>query len=170
MSSCLVQKYGDDQEVHDEIIIQGARIADAVEEFEARGYRKWLESEGGPGVIIYGDATGSHRDTRSKSSDYGLLREYGFNVQKIRRSNPPIRHRHNSANGRLRNALGVTHTRIHPRAKTLIRGLEMVGYKANSFLEDEIEEQHVTAAWSYFCEREWPYRKYVDSEETRRWR
>jgi len=170
MSSAILQRYKDDQEIHDEIIIEGAAITDALEEFRNRGYDKWLEQNGGPGVIIYGDATGSHRDTRSKTSDYGLLRTHGFTNQKVRKSNPPIRHRHNSANGRLRNALGEMHLRIHPRCKTLIRGLEVVGYKPGSYLEEDIREQHVTAAWSYFCEREWPFSKYEDATETRRWR
>ena len=157
-------------DVHDEIIIDGARVVDAIEEFRNRGYDKWLRGNGGPGVIIYGDATGSHRDTRSKLSDYGILRDHGFRDQKVRRSNPPIRHRHNAVNGRLRNALGEINTRIHPRVKTLIRGLELVGYKTNNYIEEESYEQHVTAAYSYFVEREWPFKKYKDADETRRWR
>jgi hypothetical protein len=170
LSSVIIQKYKDDHEVHDEITVEGAAVTDAVEEFKNRGYDKWLESENGPGVIIYGDATGGHRDTRSKTSDYGILRSRGFRAQKVRRSNPPIRHRHNAVNGRLRNALGQIHTKIHPRCKTLVRGLETVGYKSNSYLEEETREQHVTAAYSYFVEREWPFRKYEHAAEPRRWR
>jgi len=140
-----------------------------VEEFEARGYKKWLEP-GGAGVIIYGDASGAHGDTRSKQSDYDLLRRFGFTQQRVRRANPPIRHRHNSVNGRLRNALGEINVKIHPRCKTLARGLDLLGYKENSHLEEEIEEQHVTAAFSYLIEYEWPFRRYEDATEPRRWK
>lgn len=169
LSSVICQKYKDELYALDEIILHTASIRDAIEEFRARGYDKWMK-QGGAGVTIYGDATGAHRDTRSKSSDYGILRDHGFMNQKVRKANPPIRHRHNSVNGRLRNALGEIHLQIHPRCKYLARGLDLVGYRPNSYLEEDLEEQHVTAALSYLVEREWPFRKYEDAEETRRWR
>jgi len=149
-------------------VLQTASIRDAVDEFNDRGYGKWT-APGGAGVIIYGDATGAHGDTRSKQSDYDLLRRFGFTARRSA-GESALRHRHNSVNGRLRNALGEISIKIHPRCKTLVRGLELLGYKENSVLEEEIEEQHVTAAFSYLVEHEWPFIKYEDATEPRRWK
>src|SRR5688500_6827835 len=79
-------------------IIEGARTADAVDEFFSRGI-----ITRGPTYEIDGDASGKNRSTNSKVSDYDIIRHrldqdgiaYAY---KVKLSNPPVRPRHNIVN------------------------------------------------------------------------
>lgn len=137
----------------DEIVIDSSDTGDACEEFFAR-YGTTIDPEQ---VIICGDASGRAKDTRSKTSDYGILLEYGFKVQDVPRANPALRTRHNRCNGLLKNAAGDVRARLHPRCKTLAKGLETVRLKPGAtYLELETREQHVTTAWGYWIARRFP--------------
>ena len=162
MSSCLCQiKKGEDTngtvrpELHvfDEIILETADTNDAATEFKAR-YKT-------DNVVVYGDASGKAKDTRSKKTDYIIIAEHGFNRQKIPKANPPIRDRHNAVNALLKNAEGDVRVKIHPRCKTLIKGLESVRLKPGSqYLEEETYPQHVTTAFGYLIHYEFPIKKF----------
>lgn len=171
MSSCLCQikKVGylvngeptTRQELHcfDEIILNGSDTYEAIEEFKGRYPVAYPRS-----VVVYGDASGNARDTRSNLTDYTLLRKAGFVNQKVPRSNPPVRDRHNAVNAMLCNAAGDLRIKIHPRCKTLIKGLETVQIKkGSSYLEEETYSQHVTTALGYLINQEFPIVKYVSS-------
>lgn len=161
MSSCLCQiKKGDGPDgikrselhVFDEIILETADTQDAAQEFEGR-YSK-------DNVTIYGDASGKAKDTRSKMTDYVILKERGFKRQKVPAANPPIRERHNAVNALLKNASGDVRVKIHPRCKTLIKGLQTVKLKQGSqYLEEETYSQHITTALGYLICQEFPIRK-----------
>ena len=168
MSSCLCQiKKGPDHEgkvrpelhVFDEIVLQTADTNDAVQEM--------INRYGTNNVIVYGDASGRARDTRSKSTDYLMLKERGFPAQKVPLSNPPIRERHNAVNALLKNASGDVRVKIHPRCKTLIKGLEQVRLKKGStYIEDETFEQHITTAFGYLVNYEFPIKRTSGMVET----
>lgn len=154
MSSIMAQAWrGDDGAMHldcfDEVVIESADTNDAVAEFKGR---PWM-AQAQKGVIVYGDASGKSGDTRSKTTDYGLLARAGFREQKVPASNPPIRTRHNTVNALLQDATGRTRIRIHPRCKTLIRGLECARFKQGAqYVEDDsLPEQHITTALGYLC-------------------
>lgn len=159
MSSCLCQiKKGEDQDgnkrpelhIFDEVILETADTHQAAQEFKQR-YPDIKD------VIVYGDASGQARDTRSKMTDYVILREHGFKRQRVPTKNPPIRDRHNAVNAMLHNANGDVRVRIHPRCKTLIKGLETVSLKAGAqYLEEETYHQHVTTALGYLLNYEFP--------------
>jgi len=162
MSSCLCQmKNGEspsgifrpELHVFDEIILDGTRTQGAIEEFQSSDYyRKGLS-----GVVIYGDATGRHRDTRSNRTDYTLLENEGFTDQKVPTKNPPIRSRHNAVNSLLQNQEGDVRLIVHPRCKTILKGLETVHIKKGAqYIEEETREQHVTTALGYLVNREFP--------------
>ena len=68
--------------------------------------------------------SGRAKDTRSKTTDYELLRAAGFIDQRVPRANPPIRDRHNAVNALLCNAAGQVRCSIHPRCQDAIKGLE----------------------------------------------
>ncbi len=143
--------------VLDEIILDSADTHDAVAEFRGRfpGVRD---------VIVYGDAAGRARDTRSKATDYQILAQAGFAGQDVPLSNPPVRERHNQVNAMLRAADGTVSILIHPRCTTLIRGLETVTLKAGAqYVEAETREQHVTTALGYLVTRLFPARRWVSS-------
>ena len=136
------------REVHafDEIVIDSADTNDAADEFEGR-YGDVIPRSS---VTICGDASGRSRDTRSKTSDYGILANRGFTVQNVPMANPPVRTRHNRTNATLKSADGDIRARIHPRCKTLLKGLETVRLKPGaSYVELETREQHVTTAFGY---------------------
>jgi hypothetical protein len=69
---------------------------------------------------------GRARDTRSKTTDYQIIADAGFPRQDIPRANPPVRERHNQINAMLKAADGTVSLFIHPRCKTLLRGLTSV--------------------------------------------
>jgi hypothetical protein len=163
MSSCLgqiVEAPGPDgkprKELHifDELILETADTNEAAEEMLGR--------YGCKNVIVYGDASGKARDTRSKKTDYAILSERGFTVQRVPAANPPIRERHNAVNALLKNAAGDVRVKIHPRCKTLIKGLKTVKLKPGAqYLEEETYSQHCTTAFGYMVIAEFPIRKQI---------
>lgn len=153
MSSVVAQLKGPEVRVADEIVLETASTPEAIAEFKARGY-----DQHPAGVVIYGDAAGRAGDTRSKSSDYQILRQAGFTSQKVPAANPSLRDRHNAVNTRLENAGGEVNLAIDPRCRTLIKGLETTTYKSGSGLESESFEQHITTALGYLIHREFPLR------------
>lgn len=161
MSSCVCQRRRHDGRdvlyVLDEIIVDGTNTNDIVDEFRNR-YPNLKN------VIICGDATGRRRDTRSRTSDYQILRDAGFQQQDVPLQNPPVRDRHNAVNTRLKSVDGTVSVYIHPRCKTLIRGLESVALKSGaSYIEEETREQHVTTAFGYLIARLWPVQQWKHS-------
>ncbi len=158
MSSCvghIVEAKGKDgkrrQELHifDELILETADTNEAASEMLGRYGKK--------NVIVYGDASGRARDTRSKKTDYVILSDNGFRNQRVPLANPPIRERHNAVNALLLNAAGDVRVKINPRCKTLIRGLKTVKLKQGAqYLEEETYAQHVTTAFGYLVSKEFP--------------
>ena len=137
--------------VFDEIIMETSDTNDVIKEFQSRYPNKEEYT------IIYGDASGSSRDTRSKTTDYQILNDAGFVEQRVPKKNPPIRERHNNMNRLLLDSRGVTRVLIHPRCKVLIKGLETVKLKKGAqYLEVETYDQHVTTALGYFANEELP--------------
>ena len=137
----------------DEIVIDSSDTNDAIDEFKAK---PWWGRKPRPRVIVYGDAAGRARDTRSKVTDYILLSRAGFRAQNVPPSNPSVRDRHNLVNSLLKAANGDVRMKIHPRCKTLIKGFETTKLKkgANYLEDDRVREQHVTTAAGYMICRE----------------
>jgi hypothetical protein len=121
-------------------------------------------------IKVYGDASGSSRDTRSKDSDYdiikSLLRRYyrSFSLY-VPRGNPPIATRVNTFNARIRNALGEVQWWCHPRCSVIVRDLVKGSYKEGTRVIDESKKQlgHMAAAIGY--RMAWLYR--LDDSESR---
>lgn len=153
MSSLAAQIKGREVRIVDEIVLETSSTPEVIAEFRARGYDRHPA-----GVVIYGDAAGRAGDTRSTISDYQLLRQAGFTVQKVPIANPSLRDRHNTVNTRLKNAGGQVGLFIDPGCKVLIKGFETTGYKPGSHLEAESFEQHITTALGYLVHREFPLR------------
>jgi len=165
MSSCLFQLKKVDgkpvMDIFDELILDSTDTQDAIDE---RLGREW---ECDPGAeVIYGDASGRSKDTRSKTTDYGIIRDAGFTEQKVPKKNPPIRTRHNIVNARLKSADGTIGLRVHPRCSAIIKGGETVRLrKGAQYLEEETREQHVWTAIGYACCVEFPERGRVKTQE-----
>ena len=136
-------------EVHifDEIVIPDAGTEDVA--IEAKG-GKYADAVPIAKWTISGDAAGRARSPSSKRSDYDVLYQHGFTRQNVPASNPPIKTRHNTFNTMLKAASGDVRIVIHPRCRTLIKGLETGKLKTGARLvEVETYQQHVTTAAGY---------------------
>lgn len=143
--------------VFGELILDGVDTNEMIDEFVSS---MWYQNTQHT-VIVYGDASGNSRDTRSKQTDYTILSKAGFTKQRVPKANPPVRDRHNVVNTLLKAANGDVRLKIHPRCKTLLKGLEVTKLKkGSSYTEDDsVREQHVTTALGYLCCKEFtPFR------------
>jgi hypothetical protein len=133
-----------------EVIIDGARTADAIEEFFERGI-----IHAGREYEIDGDASGKNRSTNSKRSDYDIIR-HRLDVEgihysyKVRLSNPPIRLRHNTVNAYCRNSVGEVRLFVH-NCKTVDEGLRLTALRKGATIveNDNFRAQHCTTALGY---------------------
>jgi len=157
MSSCLCQikdgvyrgEHRKELHVFDEIVIETADTNQIVDEMDS----KFVIDKSN--FIVYGDASGRSKDTRSKTTDFQILMRRGYSRQRIPRSNPPIRERHNAVNAILKNAIDDVRFKIHPRCQVLIKGLQSVTLKPNAgYIELETYEQHITTALGYLVAME----------------
>lgn len=134
----------------DEIVIEGFRTQDMCDEMSTRDWFK------GP-LIVCGDATGRHKDTRSKKSDWEIIEAFLANspsvtyTMQVPRANPPIRSRHNIVNAYLINSLNEVRLLIYKKAKMLRKGLINTAFiKGSSTIEDDTKAyQHITTALGY---------------------
>lgn len=140
--------------VFDEVIIEGARTDDALDEFFERGIIKQ-----GYKYEIDGDASGKHRSTNSRVSDYDIIknrldREGISYTYKVRLSNPPIRSRHNIVNAYCRNEMDEVRLFVW-NCKTVDEGLRLTALKkgANIVENDDFRAQHCTTALGYYINR-----------------
>ncbi|MGD1069537.1 MAG: phage terminase large subunit [Bryobacteraceae bacterium] len=150
MSSVVAQVRGNDLWILDEIVLRRATTLRACEEFEKRF--------GAPraGVVVYGDASGSARQTTG-FSDYEVIREF-FRVRTARvtyrvpSANPPVRERITAMNAKLCNAQGEVRMFIDPRCTELIADFEQVSYEEDSMQIDKEKDRrrtHLSDALGY---------------------
>ena len=157
LSACFMQYINGNFHVFDEVVVEGQRTLDSLEEMSARGLFDY-DCE----YIIHGDATGRHKDTRSKRSDWDIIDGYLSNLLSSRnravryridvpRSNPPIRTRHNVMNGQICNARGERRLFVYKGAKTVDEGLRLTKLRSGAqYLEDDSDSfQHITTALGY---------------------
>lgn len=150
MSSCAMQFLGAFH-IFDEVIVQGARTEEVADEWIEKGIVKQ-----GQRIIIRGDASGEAKDTRSKLSDYDILRKkfaaVGAIVEfQVPLANPPVRRRHNLVNSYCHNDLGQHRLFIYELAKTCHDGMRLTALKkGGDYIEDDSKAyQHVTTAIGY---------------------
>lgn len=141
----------------DESVVEGMRTIGSLEEIQAKG----LLDKGLP-VIVHGDATGKHKDTRSLHSDYDIIKKFLENYEdalgrrlavqmQVTRGNPPIRDRQNLVNAYCVNALGEVRLTVWKDAPTVDKGLRSTKMKkgANLVEDDSDPWQHITSAVGY---------------------
>jgi hypothetical protein len=155
--------------VLDELFVPNCSTPQACEEFYNRTerYRRGRQLT----VNIYGDATGSKRQTSSAGaeSDWQTIRDFfarrsgAFQVSfKYKPANPAVRDRVAAVNGMLRNALGQSKLFIDPRCKHLVKDLEQVSWKPGTALLDQDSDKqltHISDALGYLCEMEFGIRQ-----------
>ena len=156
--SCVFFQY-DGQTFHffDEIIVEGFRTEDALEEAAERGLLDHRAM-----YVVHGDASGKHSDTRSKLSDYDIIKKFmstyktkdgrllQFRVD-VPPANPPVRTRHNVVNSHCLNENGEVRLVVYKRCKTLDEGMRLTALKDKAhYQEDDSKSyQHCTTALGY---------------------
>lgn len=153
MSSVFFQHIGDTFHFFDEVVIDGARTLDACEDAHERGLLNLSYR-----YVVTGDAAGRARDTRSKGSDYDIIRKFAQNIITKAQfqvepplSNPPVRKRHNVVNAYLCNDLGQHRIKVYKKCVTLDKGFRLTKLKSGgSYIEDDSKPwQHITTAAGY---------------------
>ncbi|MEK7406848.1 MAG: hypothetical protein AAB225_17365 [Acidobacteriota bacterium] len=156
MCSIVAQIEGETVRVVDEIVISRATTEEACGEFQARFPQHTS------GIWIYGDASGSHRQTTG-TSDYQIIREFfrraGYTkvTYKIPRSNPLVRERVALVNAKLRAASGEKHLLVNRKCNELVRDLEEVTYKPDTTVIDKDKDPrrtHLSDALGYLIWQE----------------
>lgn len=137
-----------------EVVIEGARTQDSLDDAQARG----LFGYEVPHYYCHGDASGKHSDTRNNKSDYEIIDKFCENLEpkinytrQVLRSNPAIRTRHNLVNAYCYNALGAVRFYVYSEAKTLDEGMRLTKLKKGAeYIEDDSKRyQHITTAAGY---------------------
>lgn len=135
-----------------EVIIEGVRTRDALDDADARGLYSHKTN-----YFIAGDASGKHRDTRSILSDYEIIDKFLANrvgtsfKRKVPTTNPPIRTRHNQVNAYLRNDIGQVRFALYRGCKVSDEGMRLTKLKPGGhYVEDDSKYyQHITTAIGY---------------------
>ena len=104
---------------------------------------------------IYGDATGTARDSTSGTSDWTIVRNRLAHVAphlKVPRANPAIKQTINAINAKLKAADGAARLTIAPKCRGLIDDLRSALWPSDKMMHD----QHALAWLRYFVHREYP--------------
>ncbi len=143
--------------IFNEVVIDGFRTRDNLSEALERGLLSYNTK-----YFIHGDAAGKSMDTRSKKSDYDIIKDFLSNETKLNfqvqvpLANPPIRKRHNLVNAYCRNDLGERSLFVYKDAPTADEGLRLAklvndsDYKEN----DKDRFQHISTAIGYGLHRQ----------------
>lgn len=149
--------FRDEWHFFNEIIIDGQRTLDCMDELASRGFLD-MDMQ----IKVHGDATGRARDTRSIQSDYDIIDNFLANYKTksgrklmysidVPRANPPIRERHNVVNAYCMNANGKHRLFVYKDAPTVDEGLRLTRLKTGAqYVEyDEDRFQHCTTSIGY---------------------
>lgn len=164
MSACAFQRIRNRFYFFEEFVVEGARTEDILEEMNARGLFNYAIK--GARYQVFGDASGKHRDTRSRRSDYSIIQDFITNLEilgpdgeKVRihcemmvpAGNPPIRLRHNLMNASLKNAKEEVTLFVDAKCKVAHEGLRLTALKKGAdIVEDDSKAfQHITTAMGY---------------------
>lgn len=144
-----------------EVVVEGASTEDACQEMADRGL---LDHD--TEYQIFGDATGGARSTKSKLSDYDIIRKFFANYRtgdgrpmqfrmEVPSSNPPVRTRHNLVNAYCKNESGRHRLFVYKDCPTLNKGFKLAALKEGGrYIEDDSKDyQHVTTAAGYHVVR-----------------
>jgi len=160
LSACVFQYVNDKFHFGKEIVIEGMRTQDSLEEMAARGI---LDMEC-PYFVVNGDASGKHKDTRNRRDDYEIIVDYLSNYKTadgkpisfrkiVPLANPPVRQRHNMVNAYAKNANNEVRLFVYEECPNLHKGFRLVELlKGASYQENDgpsFPFQHVTTAAGY---------------------
>lgn len=157
LSTCFFQHDGTKFHVFKDIVIHGLRTEDMLDEALGLGLLDYETT-----YVISGDATGKHKDTRSRHNDWEIIKLWLSNNKNkkgsqirfrmaVPLSNPKVRDRHNIVNGQLHNQKGARNLIVYADAPKVHEGLMLTKLKKGAeYNEDDSKDyQHVTTALGY---------------------
>jgi hypothetical protein len=169
MSAAVGIKVGDAYHFFKSFHVNGARTADIMEEIASSGVLDICRK-----IIVYGDASGKNKDTRSIKSDYDIIRTFLANYRtkdnlplsfelRVPLANPPIRRRHNIVNSYFMNE--NKRVRLFIYDEWLHDGFMQTNFKKGADLveDDSLPQQHVTTAIGYVIDYD-KYRSQLESK------
>jgi hypothetical protein len=158
MSAAAAIKVGRTYHVIKSFHVEGANTWDIMEDIADSGILNRTRH-----VIVYGDASGKNKDTRSLRSDYDIIKEFlskwkskdGRGVtfeMRVPPANPPIRRRHNVVNAHFINE--NKEVRLYVYDEWLHEGFMQTSFKKGADLveDDSLPQQHVTTAIGYMID------------------
>jgi len=120
-------------------------------------------------IHVYPDAAGKQRRTSAGGrTDISILQNAGFNVH-YKNANPPIRDRVNAVNSKLKNSQGIRSVFIDPKCKQIIKSLESLQYRENSYQVENTENTHMSDAVGYLIDYLYPVKREIDIQQPTRW-
>jgi hypothetical protein len=152
LCSVLAQKDDDTTYVLDEICLENATVADAVEALHNK------IGAAPAGLVVTGDASGRQRSVTALGDTYTELRKSlatsGFqNVTfRVPMSNPAVMKRVKLVNAYLQNAYGQTRLLLDPGCRELMKDLEEVVFKPDEGVIDKARDPkrtHISDALGY---------------------
>lgn len=152
MCSGIIQHDRGRVRVIDEMVLRDTATDAACDAFLERAAAAGWQLRG---LCVYGDASGSARDSTSGVSDWfivGNRLKQLSPIMKVPRSNPAIKDSINALRARLRSAAGTASLFIDPRCEQLIDDLRTALWPGN------LNGQHALAWLRYFVELEYPVR------------
>ena len=155
------------QEVHGqtwvvgEILIEDGGTPAVIDEFD----RKWGNQARAWGMEIYGDPSGSRRDTRDNQSDYALWQNrFPRSSLHVARSDPGFSGRANAVNKRCCNDNGRICLLVSDQCPYLITDLESVTWRdgTRKFDKRDKNKTHLSDALSYYVAFRYPCIRHLD--------
>lgn len=156
MKWALVQHYGNTDYIFDEISKNNTNTREMAYEV--------LSRYPSANYYLYGDYSGFDRDTRSRTTDFEIIKEI-LNVPEMNikvKTHPKVEARVNAVNARLNNLKNEQRLLVDPKCEHTIKDFEHVIYDKNGKIEknntDEIKKQltHISDAIGYYIEYEYP--------------
>ena len=158
MSSAIIQEYGDQSFVVDEIILESAISKNAALEFVERYKNSQIKQ-----VYLFGDAAGRAGEKHSQDSSWTMIKQIlsdnGWTVyDRVPYANMSIMDGQNTLRARILNAMDEVNLFVNPtKAKYADKGLSTTQLKdGSSFQEKDSKYQHITTALRYYTKVRFP--------------
>ena len=162
LSSAIIQEYGEESYVVDEIILESAVARNAALEFVTRYKDSKIKQ-----VHLYGDASGRAGEKHAQDSNWTdikqVLRDNGWKVKdRVPKANGAIVDGQNSLRARIMNAKNERRLFVNPKCKYTDKGLSTTTLKNGSaFQEADSDYQHITTALRYYTNVRFPNKTYT---------
>lgn len=161
MSSAIIQEYGNQSFIVDEIILESAVAKNAAFEFVEKFKDSKIKQ-----VYLFGDAAGRAGEKHGQESSWLQIKEvldaHGWKYyDKVPSANLSIMDGQNTLRARIMNAMGERNLFVNPsKCKYADKGLSTTQLKdGSSFQEKDSKYQHITTALRYYTKVKFPINK-----------